>query len=144
MRRQQARIVITACNETRETVESAIRNLGGLATRVTAAAVKFSVLEYTARRAFDAASSAVKAAYRPVEEFKLTTTKVAAMISSMQGAEGPQELADNFLKAKGTPKRSSTSSSRSRPRPLRRVPLIRGDERNFKKAVISYLQSALL
>ncbi len=60
MRRQQARIVITACNETRETVESAIRNLGGLATRVTAAAVKFSVLEYTARRAFDAASSAVK------------------------------------------------------------------------------------
>lgn len=97
MSSQELKVIITAIDNTKQALQSAQQSFSSLTSSITATAVKFSLIYYAAERAFGQVSSSIKSAMQPVEDFSLSVTKMAAMITSMQTTG---DLATNYAQAK--------------------------------------------
>ena len=97
MASQDLKIIISALDNTKQAFQSVQDSFSGLAGTITQTAAKFAVINYAATQAFGKIEGAIKTVMQPIEDFNLSVTKMAAMITSMQNTG---DLSTNYLKAK--------------------------------------------
>jgi len=94
---QRVEVIVSATNQTAEALGGALAGLTFFGAKLTGLAGQFLILEYAARRAFEMIAASITPAYDAVENFNLSVTKMAALITSYMPGE---DLQANYKEAR--------------------------------------------
>lgn len=93
-------IIISALDHTGQALGSVESGLKRLTGTVTSLAIQFQAVTGAARSFWDGIKAAIQPAYMAVEDFNLTVTKTAALLTSFQGNAAAKDLAGTYAQAR--------------------------------------------
>jgi lambda family phage tail tape measure protein len=88
----QVKLIISAVDNTKSAFDSINRQLNSLSSQVAIAAGKFLVIQKAVEEVAQAIISAFKPAYEAVEQYNQSVIKIAAMMTSLAGAQGVSDI----------------------------------------------------
>jgi len=95
----QVKLIISAIDNTKAAFDNVNRQLNSMSTQVSLAAGKFLAIKAAVEEIGQALISAFKPAYDAVEQYNQSVIKIAAMMTSLAGAQGQSDIPGYYKQA---------------------------------------------